>query len=514
MGNINYQELLAHLFTKEPLTTTSKSWNYQSNGCLYLASNGNKPVKPIGCVPLYWERPFRIAQHPKENVYAYATSQTHNINNNETSCICLFYPDFPVKSKYYHRQSDYPNHGFDIKPAFSPDGKWIAFLSMKKYGMITLVGDVLVVPYDSNGKDVVNLTEKLAISGMCKEFQWSDNNTLLVEYCEKGFSKVCSISFDPNNPSFVAEPHVLGNFKLDSRVERGNYKYTQDFCSLNGNTQDLSFLNFGHVEHCEYKTTDGVTSYYWFARPNPDYNNGRTLLLCQGGPHHAWEPEIECGSFHIPLLQHLGYSIIMPIVRGMPGISQEFDDQVRGDWGGQCIKDYLSALDTAIEKFELDKNNVAVLGHSFGGFCAYSMNVQHPDRFRCVVSESGPFNLESFLSDSLTYDPQKGFIKNQTMVCEMYNGLANPEGRKIAEKMIREQSPDNLINNCKDRCKPILIIHGEDDKRVPCEQSKTAAEAFNVAPILYQGEKHCILKPQNIIDRYNKILTFLDDHMK
>jgi len=506
MGNINYQELLAQLFTKEPLTTTSKSWNYQSNGYLYLESNGGyKRIKFKTCAPLFWERPFRIAQHPEENVYAYATSQTRDVNNNQSSCICLHFPHFSFnKIKYYHRQSDYPNHGFDIKPAFSPDGKWIAFLSMKKYGMITLVGDVLVVPYDSNGKDVVNLTEKLAISGMCKEFQWSDNNTLLVEYCEKGFSKVCSISFDPNNPSFVAEPHVLGNFKLDSRVERGNYKYTQDFCSLNGNTQDLSFLNFGHVEHCEYKTTDGVTSYYWFARPNPDYNNGRTLLLCQGGPHHAWEPEIECGSFHIPLLQHLGYSIIMPIVRGMPGISQEFDDQVRGDWGGQCIKDYLSALDTAIEKFELDKNNVAVLGHSFGGFCAYSMNVQHPDRFRCVVSESGPFNLESF------YSYCKKESHNDTIISEMHNGLDNPNGDIIRDKMF-EQSPHRYVS---DKCKPILIIHGEDDKRVPCEQSKNAAEAFNVAPILYQGEKHCILKPQNIIDRYMKILTFLDKHMK
>ena len=512
MGNINYQELLAHLFTKEPLTTTSKSWNYQSNGCLYLASNGNKPVKPIGCVPLYWERPFRIAQHPKENVYAYATSQTHDINNNETSCICLFYPDFPVKSKYYHRQSDYPNHGFDIKPAFSPDGKWIAFLSMKKYGMITLVGDVLVVPYNSNGKDVVNLTEKLAISGMCKEFQWFDNNTLLVEYCEKGYSKVCSISFEHQNLLSIVKMNELGNFKLDPHVERGDYKYTQNFVSSTVNNQDFSFLNIGSVDRFEYTTNDGITSYYWFAQPN--IKNGKTLLLCQGGPHHAWEPEIECGTFHIPLLQHLGYSIVMPIVRGMPGITQDFDDQVRGDWGGQCIKDYLAALDTAIKDHDLDENNVAVLGHSFGGFCAYSMNVQHPDRFRCVVSESGPFDLDSFLSDSLTYDPNKRFIKNQTIKCEMFNGLANPNGEKVAQKMIIGQSPHNLIKNCKDRCKPILIIHGEKDTRVLPNQAEEAQKSFGCECKIYEGEGHVIGKRvENKIDRYLCILKFLDKHM-
>ena len=316
--------------------------------------------------------------------------------------------------------------------------------------MINNVGDVLIAPYNSNGKDVVNLTEKLTISGMCKEFQWSSNNsnTLLLEYCKKGDSKVCSISFDPNNP-FSTDINELGNFKLDPRVERGDYKYTQDFVSSTLNNQDYSFLNIGSVDRFEYSTSDEITSYYWFAHPNPEKNNHRTLLLCQGGPHHAWEPEVECGTYHIPLLQHLGYTIIMPIVRGMPGISQEFDDQVRGDWGGQCIKDYLAALDTAIKDHDLDENNVAVLGHSFGGFCAYSMNVQHPERFRCVVSESGPFNLESFLSDSKEPGPIEGSIKNQTMKCEMYNGLANPQGKKVADKMIREQSPHNLIKNCK-----------------------------------------------------------------
>ena len=92
----------------------------------------------------------------------------------------------------------------------------------------------------------------------------------------------------------------------------------------------------------------------------------------------------------------------------------------------------------------------------------------------------------------------------------MHNGLDNPNGDIIRDKMF-EQSPHRYVS---DKCKPILIIHGKDDKRVPYEQSKKAAEAFKVDPILYQGEKHCILKPQNIIDRYNKILTFLDDHMK
>ena len=77
------------------------------------------------------------------------------------------------------------------------------------------------------------------------------------------------------------------------------------------------------------------------------------------------------------------------------------------------------------------------------------------------------FDLDSFLTDSLTYDPNKRFIKNQTIKCEMFNGLANPNGEKVAQKMIIGQSPHNLIKNCKDRCKPILIIHGKEDSRVP-----------------------------------------------
>ena len=117
MESNNYHNLLEQLFLKKLQTANIKSWNYQCKGNLYFSSN--QKVKPIKCVPLSWEKPFRIARHPEKNVYAYATSQTPDIKDNETSCICLYYPAILGKSKYYHRQSDYPNHGFDIKPAFS-----------------------------------------------------------------------------------------------------------------------------------------------------------------------------------------------------------------------------------------------------------------------------------------------------------------------------------------------------------------------------------------------------------
>ena len=513
MEEIDYHKLLNEIFKKrsnEVKKNHLNDWNYQKKGKLFFkGKKGGISLKE--CKPLSWETEFRIAKHPYKDIYAYASSKCPGIENNMTSCICLYNENDKSNIKILHDVGNYPKHGFDLKPAFSPDGKWIAFLSLKKYGIINKVGDVLVVPYNSDGKDVINLTEKLSISGACREFQWPNNNTntLLVEYCEKGYSKVCSISFKPNNPSIVVEMKVLGNYKLSIKVERDNQKYIRDF-----NSQKFYFLKNRLVKHCKYRTSDGVTSYYWFVYPEQQYSNGRTLLLCLGGPHNPWEPGIECGSYHIPLLVHLGYSIIMPIVRGMPGISQKFDDQVRGDWGGQCIQDYIYALNTAIKDFDLDINNVAIMGHSFGGFCAYSMNVLHPDRFRCVVSESGPFNLKLFLIDSLKYNKIKGCIRNQTMVSEMYNGLANPQGEMVADKMIREQSPHNLIKNRKDRCKPILIIHGEDDTRVSRKQAKEAQKRFGGNLFLYKGEGHVIdKKVENKIDRYLRILEFLDTHM-
>lgn len=513
MEKFNYQTLLSQLFYQKEKKCIDRY--VQSKGKIYSIKEG-KAYEFLFLInkylPLPWMRELRVAKHPKENVYAYA-SYTPSCKNQDASFICL-YKENMLSVFQYHLLDFYPNHGFDIKPAFSPNGEWLAFVSTKKYGMINLVGDILVVPYKSNGKDVINLTQDLSISGVCREFQWQNDSCILVEYSEKGYSKVCSLSFDPSSPNSVVNMNVLGNYKLFNWMERGDDKYSQSFDFSTENGVDLSFLNKGCVELCEYSTTDGIISYYWFAHPNPTYNNDRTLLLCQGGPHHAWEPEIECGTYHIPFLQHLGYSIIMPIVRGMPGISQEFDEQVRGDWGGQCIKDYLSALDAAIKDHELDKNNVAVLGHSFGGFCAYSMNVQYPERFRCVVSESGPFDLQIFLSDCLKDGPTKGSVKNQTMVCEMYNGLANPQGNKVAEKMIREQSPHNLIKNCKDRFKPIIIIHGEDDKIVPFKQAEEAQKRFGCDLISYKGEGHVIEKKvENKRDRYLRILEFLDTHM-
>lgn len=471
MWNINYrelQELLKQLYPKEQLTINSKSRNYQSNGKLYIQGIEYTPALP----PLPWEREFLIGKHPHKEIYAYSSIS----DDRKTSFVSLFEPTSPNMARSFN----VGKRGYNLNPRFSPDGNQIAFISGKDHGVISLFGDVIVTNSsntEENNSKYENITKGTSLEGICFKIEWKSDRIIRVFFYNKGRK-------------------LSKDYSLIIKTFDNCLKYTRN--------RENDYLEEEKMELCSYITSDNTKSYYWFAHPNKERDTKRSLLLCQGGPHHAWLPKNESGAYNIELLQHLGYSIIMPIVHGMPGISKEFDDQVRGDWGGQCINDYLSALDTAIEKQGLDKNKVAVLGHSFGGFCAYSMNVRHPDRFRCVVSESGPFNLESF------YDYCKNKSHNDTIISEMHNGLDNPDGEIIRDKMF-EQSPHRYVN---DKSAPILIIHGEDDKRVPCEQSKTAAEAFNVTPILYQGEEHSILTPQNIIDRYIKILTFLDKNMK
>jgi len=497
-----YDILLKKMFPvvdySKPTRSSRGQWNYQSKGKLYLIDEKLSDVN-ADPLPLPWEKELRVAKHPQENIYAYASSCC----SNRSSCICLFYPSNSTKRVVIHEVNEEKKHGFDFKPAFSPNGKWLAFISEEKYGKISSKGSITITAYPvPQNKKTYNLGLK---NISIKEFQWLNNNTILAEYNYKGYAKVCEISFNSVNPNDYKVTQI-GNLKLDPKVERGGVLIAKGFHFDTNSHNDISYLNVGSIERCEYTTNDGIISYYWFAHPAKNTNNKRTILLCQGGPHHAWEPEIEAGTYHIPLLQHLGYSIIMPIVRGMPGITQEFEDQIRGDWGGKCIQDYLSALKTSIDKQELDKDKIALMGHSFGGFCAYYMNVTHPEYFCCFVAESGPFNLETFRDYCRD-------IGNDTMFSEMCDGLANPDGGNVMDKMLK-QSPALLIKNenNQNNIKPILIIHGRDDKRVPCTQAEEAVKAFSTKEwIIYPNDKHVIIN--NKIDRYRRILEFLDKHM-
>jgi dipeptidyl aminopeptidase/acylaminoacyl peptidase len=95
----------------------------------------------------------------------------------------------------------------------------------------------------------------------------------------------------------------------------------------------------------------------------------------------------------------------------------------------------------------------------------------------------------------------------------MFDGLLNPNGEQIADKMIIEQSPHNLLKKNKGKCKPILIIHGKEDKRVPIEQAEEAQKCFGCELLAFDNEGHCITKSENTITRYLKIFKFLDEHM-
>ena len=507
-----YKDILNKLYPKsidksgEPYINQC---NYQKEGQLFFAGR-TTGVIPNKSKPLSWETPFRIAYNSSDKVYAYASSRCAGIQDDETSCICVYDPKHDDYTKTIHDLTNYPNHGFDIMPAFSPNRKLLAFLCMKDYGKIGSDGTIMIstFSYEKKKEKVYTLTMTKNLS--CSNFLWINDNTILVEYNYKGYSKVCAISFNPNNPSKHNRITHVGNLKLTRFSETGYHYITKSFYF--SENKDLSFLNPGGVERCEYITSDNIISYYWFAHPNPETTNGRILLLCQGGPHHAWEPEVEVGTYNLPLLQHLGYTVIMPIVRGMPGINHEFDNKVRGDWGGQCIIDYLYALNAALEKFKI-KGKIALMGHSFGGFCSYSMNVQYPEMFCCFVSESGPFNLESLRNYCFEKGSKSDSIRNLTIKSEMFDGLLNPNGEQIADKMIIEQSPHNLLKKNKGKCKPILIIHGKEDKRVPIEQAEEAQKCFGCELLAFDNEGHCITKSENTITRYLKIFKFLDEHM-
>ena len=199
-----------------------------------------------------------------------------------------------------------------------------------------------------------------------------------------------------------------------------------------------------------------------------------------------------------------GYVVVAPNRRGLPGFGREWNDQISGDWGGQAMKDILSATDDMIEEPYIDDERVAGIGASFGGYTAYWMMGHHRDRFCTLVAHCGVFNLESMYGSTeelffVNWDLGGPYWKN-SQIQEAYN----------------EFSPHRLVGKWKT---PLLVIHGEKDFRVPVTQGMEAFTAAQVQGIpsrflYFPEEGHWVQGAQNSILWQRVFYDWLDRYCK
>lgn len=229
-----------------------------------------------------------------------------------------------------------------------------------------------------------------------------------------------------------------------------------------------------------------------------------TLLYCQGGPQ---SPLTQFYSFrwNFQLMASQGYIVVAPARRGMPGFGTEWNEQVSKDWGGQVIKDYLSAIDALSKESYVDKARLGCVGASFGGFSVFALEGQHEGRFKTFISHDGVFDFKSMYgtTDELFFENwEKG-------------GPYWDKNNAVAKRSF-DQSPSNFVDKWNT---PILIIQGGRDYRVPIEQGQQAFQAAQLKGIksrfLYiPDENHWVLSAQNAIVWQREFYKWLDETLK
>ncbi len=252
------------------------------------------------------------------------------------------------------------------------------------------------------------------------------------------------------------------------------------------------------------KTTDGKEELVWVVYP-PDFNPAKkypTLLFCQGGPQSVVSQSFSY-RWNFSLMAANGYIVVAPNRRGLPSFGEEWNDEIKGDWGGQAMNDLLSAIDDVSKEPYVDKDRLGAVGASFGGYSVYWLAGHHNKRFKAFISHCGVFNLESeFLCT------EELFFANHDMDGPYWN---TPQ-----PKSYQQFSPNRFIKNWDT---PILVIHNEKDFRVPLNQgieAFTAAQMNNIPSrfLYFPDEGHHILKPQNSILWQRVFFEWLDTYLK
>ncbi len=392
--------------------------------------------------------------------------------------------------------------GYDTHPMFSPDGNYLAWLSMARDGYEADKNDLYIMNWHSKAK--TNLTQNWDDSVTGDTFWANDSKSIFFTAAYRGTKQLFSVNtskavkqitkgnFDVNN-IFAQNKNTLLVTRNDAfhspelySVELKNGKMKQ---ATNVNKDFYQKLSLGHSELKMVKTSDGKEMGVWFHYP-PNFDPNKkypTLLYCQGGPQSALTPYFSL-RWNFSLMTANGYIVVAPNRRGMPGWGTKWNEQISQDWGGQPIQDYLSAADFAKTLPYVDGNRMGAVGASYGGYSVLMLAGVHQNRFKTFISHNGLFDMKSWYGTT-----EELWFANWDLGSSPWE---NPNASAYTKF-----NPSNYIKKWNT---PIMIIQGGLDFRVPYEQGQQAFQSARLrnlkAKFLYfPDENHWVLKPQNAL---------------
>lgn len=377
---------------------------------------------------------------------------------------------------------------------------------MKRDGYEADKNDIIV---DFKGLKI-NLTANW--DGSVSSFQWSkdgkkvyfiapvDGTLQLFEVNFPGLTKIAitvtqitSGDFDAHDiVDITGDNAILTRTDMNHAIEIYSYNLKKKtWLQLTKvNDETYSKISLPKFERHYVTTTDGKKMLVWVILP-PNFDKSKkypTLLYCQGGPQ---SPLTQMYSFrwNFSLMASQGYVVVAPNRRGMNGHGVKWNEQISGDWGGQVMDDYLSAIDDVSKESYVDKARLGCVGASYGGYSVYYLAGIHNNRFKSFISHDGVFNTQSMFGTT-----EEVFFNNWD-----FGGAYWEKENKVAQKSYTTFNPITLVDKWNT---PILIIQGGKDFRVPIGQAQEAFQAAQLRGIksrfLYLPEEnHWVLSPQN-----------------
>ena len=465
------------------------------------------PMKPFGGIE-------QLAWNPNNEEIAYTCRKKTGLDYAVSTDSDIYLYDLRTRR---HKDLTKDNMGYDTNPSYSPDGMWIAWQSMERDGYESDENRLMVMNLETGEKRFLSRT----LDSNVDEYAWLDYNSLVFNACWHATEQLYKVDLNGQITQLTEGQHDLGlgdvtdyniwvlghSMRQANEVYRLNLRESNELTQLTHENDNI----YNQIERSTVvprwqKTTDGKDMLTWIIYP-PHFDPAKkypTILYCEGGPQ---TPVSQFWSFrwNFMMMSAGDYIIVAPNRRGLPGFGKAWNEQISGDYGGQCMKDYFSAIDEFCKEPYVDKDHLGCVGASFGGFSVYWIAGHHDGRFKAFIAHDGIFNLEMQYLET-----EEKWFANWDL-----GGAYWEKDNKIAQRTFAN-SPHKFVDKWDT---PILCIHGEKDYRILANQAMSAFDAAKMRGVpaellIFPDENHWVLKPQNGILWQREFRGWLDRWLK